>query len=509
MTVTAEPLVIPAGRPARWPLVLLNVAAGILAVIMAGRVAVSVGRQSRLTHESGVWLALAIDASHGVVYRPLIGPLGYGGTRYFPLQFLIHGALIRCGLSPIAAGYVLLVGSLVALLAAMLAVLRRLGVKPAVAVPACVLVTGSAAAEMAVTMIRGDLFPAALNVAGLAVCVPLLVGDGRRATARRAAVGGAVFGLAFLAKETAVFGVAAVCLALWFAGGVKRRLAIVVAIATAAVSAVGLVGVQVASRENFLANLQACAGGGDVPYAVRHLAMALATVFVTHDPLGFAVLVAGIGAAALLPRVHGGLLPLLMATTAAVTLAVFLTPGIDKNHLLDLQVVCLMAAAVAISRDRSAAAMLVPALTAVALFGSGLAWIGLKADLPWRGQMYAKVARSAVGDRPGPLLTDLSLLPVLRGESPFVLDDFMLWTLCKSHPNVRADLYAKLDAGYFSAVVLKADPTHGYRALVWGDDFTRHLNARYAPAPPQLDLLVYQRRSGPASRPAGADPGRP
>ena len=30
---------------------------------------------------SGSWTALAVDASQGVLYRPIIGPLGYGGAH--------------------------------------------------------------------------------------------------------------------------------------------------------------------------------------------------------------------------------------------------------------------------------------------------------------------------------------------------------------------------------------------------------------------------------------------
>ena len=54
---------------------------------------------------TGVWLALADDFSRGVFYRDLIGPDGYGGTRYFPLFFVSIGALMRLGASPLAAGF--------------------------------------------------------------------------------------------------------------------------------------------------------------------------------------------------------------------------------------------------------------------------------------------------------------------------------------------------------------------------------------------------------------------
>jgi hypothetical protein len=38
-----------------------------------------------LNFVSGTSLALGVDLRDGALYRPLIGELGFGGTRYFPL----------------------------------------------------------------------------------------------------------------------------------------------------------------------------------------------------------------------------------------------------------------------------------------------------------------------------------------------------------------------------------------------------------------------------------------
>ena len=46
---------------------------------------------------SHTWTALAWDFAHGEFYRPPLGPEGYGGTRYTPLLFVVHGLLIRPG----------------------------------------------------------------------------------------------------------------------------------------------------------------------------------------------------------------------------------------------------------------------------------------------------------------------------------------------------------------------------------------------------------------------------
>src|SRR2546422_4186374 len=56
---------------------------------------------------SGVWTALAQDFSRGVFYRPTFDAFGFGGTRYMPLFFVLHGSLIRLSFDPIAAGLAL------------------------------------------------------------------------------------------------------------------------------------------------------------------------------------------------------------------------------------------------------------------------------------------------------------------------------------------------------------------------------------------------------------------
>src|SRR5256885_295196 len=58
---------------------------------------------------SGVWTALAQDFAKGVFYRATVSAFGFGGTRYMPLFFVLHGALIRLAFDPVTAGIVLTV----------------------------------------------------------------------------------------------------------------------------------------------------------------------------------------------------------------------------------------------------------------------------------------------------------------------------------------------------------------------------------------------------------------
>src|SRR2546422_8237724 len=77
---------------------------------------------------SGVWTALAQDFAKGVFYRPTYSAFGFGGTRYMPLFFLVHGALIRLALDPVTAGGVFAVLGGVRFGTGLLFALRALGV---------------------------------------------------------------------------------------------------------------------------------------------------------------------------------------------------------------------------------------------------------------------------------------------------------------------------------------------------------------------------------------------
>src|SRR5215831_16923616 len=57
---------------------------------------------------SGTWTALAWDFAHGELYPPVFSPLGFGGTRYMPVLFMLYGAFIRLHADPITAGVLLM-----------------------------------------------------------------------------------------------------------------------------------------------------------------------------------------------------------------------------------------------------------------------------------------------------------------------------------------------------------------------------------------------------------------
>ena len=74
--------------PDEWRSV--TVSAAIFGVFGMVALALSLPSGAMLNFVSGTWLALGVDLRDGVLYRPLIGELGFGGTRYFPLWIIVH-----------------------------------------------------------------------------------------------------------------------------------------------------------------------------------------------------------------------------------------------------------------------------------------------------------------------------------------------------------------------------------------------------------------------------------
>ena len=104
--------------------------AAALVILTAARLPAAFESGNALNHVSGAWMTLADDLSRGTFYRPLLAPeLGFGGTRFFPLAFVLHAGLLRLGVPLLAAGYALSTVAGALLLAASFLLLRRLGLR--------------------------------------------------------------------------------------------------------------------------------------------------------------------------------------------------------------------------------------------------------------------------------------------------------------------------------------------------------------------------------------------
>jgi hypothetical protein len=407
-----------------------------------------------IDHASGVWIALANDLCHGVFYRPLSGPLGYGGTRYFPLVFVLQAVLMKLGGDPIVMGHLLSLAATLALMAGVYVLLRRLGVDRLLAFCSSVFVLCSESTQLALLSIRGDVLPAALVIWGLVACCGPAIGT------RQLIVAAVLFTLAFSAKITAAYALGAAFLFFLLSG--RRRqawtLAGLVALGFSTVVAVMLI----ASHGRALEVLKACILGGEGVTSLLRTPQRLALYSGALDVGGYLFLV--LAAAVLLAcpvRFWKDIVPLFFLCTGATTLIIFGSPGVVYNHLINLHCAAIILLAVWISRSDQTRALPGLAFLAIAavlsIFPAGRNLHSGDDIVPRRSDFQA--ALLIAKDNRQPILAENPLVPILAGQSPYVLDPFMFRVLSQRNPHFADPLWKKLQQKEFSEVVLEDDPS--------------------------------------------------
>src|SRR5271165_1712145 len=103
------------GRAGNGARTLLIASVAVIVVIAVVRASYSWATDAWVNHPAGVLIAMAADLKAGVFYRPLFGPAGYGGTRYFPLYFVLHALLMKMGLPVLLSAYLLSAAAMVSL----------------------------------------------------------------------------------------------------------------------------------------------------------------------------------------------------------------------------------------------------------------------------------------------------------------------------------------------------------------------------------------------------------
>jgi hypothetical protein len=460
---------------------ILSAACAICLVTTLARLPVAWRHGAGLNHSAGVWMGLAMDvAKKGLFYRPLYGPDGIGGTRYFPLHFVLHGALIRLFGHPVLTGFLITTASSIALLAAMFVLLRRFGVEARFATCVTVLLLANVSAQVGITTIRGDLLPAAFSLWG----VVLAFTTSRRADRTKLAWAAVCFVLAFSAKPTTVFGAAATAFTLF--RGRDRRDAWFLASLTATGYALVLAWMFLGTDGRALASFRSCSLMGARLTDLIHAPIELLTLGAWNDLAVFTVM------PVLLLRMHGVrawlwrdvAFPLFLATSA-IMLVVYATPGVWVNHLIDLYVASLVVIAVAVSRGALPYNVACVALTVLA----SLVTFKVAQDLTsWDAIAQDEDFERALdlaGRSGAPLLAENPLIPILNDEVPVLLDPFALRVIAKAHPDIEAKVRADLAAHRFRAVILtQSDPTTGSgwtRAMHFGEPILQAIADNYTP----------------------------
>jgi len=485
----------PTSRVGRRPRGFLYLAVGLVVATTILRAAVCWRNDAWVEHPSGVIIAMAADLKGGVFYRPLYGPDGYGGTRYFPLYFVLHATLLKLGLPVLASAYALSGAAVALLLVGAFYLLRRLGAEPWLAACASGTLMAAASAQMAVTNPHGDGLASALNVCGLAVIARPKLDQ------RHVLFASILFTLAWSAKLNMVFGVAAAVI--WLLAKGERRIALDLALKTALGCLLVAAVMLVASHAHVWEVFRACASGGTSLRLMRRAAKHVWAIANRADRgliLFFFLAVFGLVAEVFSRRKLLQNLPVvLFLTTMAVIVPIFGSPGVVANHLIDVQIASVVLFTAWLANDATrhlkplgvCALALATLVAAVPLLHKLMTW-----DRRFEPHRFEQVV-AAIKDTNKPILAENPIIPVLAGQRTYVLDAWMLRMLRDRIPNFGDPLLAKLRNRDFGAVVLSFANPRTDRARMWytysdfGPGFLEALTENYRLVGEVEDQMIY------------------
>jgi len=449
-----------------------------------------------LTHVEGAWLTCASDFLHGVFYRPLFSSLGYGGTRYFPLYFVLTGVFSRIFGSLETSGLALSGASVVLLCCAAYVFMRRFNVSLLLRVAGVAAVLAVDTTQQALFSAKGDSLAAMLNLWGVVLC---LKPKASRAALYLAAL---LFTLAFATKLTTVFGVAAVVLGWAFARRYKEASQLALATACGYILALGAM--YLASDGRVFDIFRACASAGGSIFYTLQAPLHLLFKALEADPvfLLFLVSAAALGLTSYKDKEDTTqILPIYFVLALLVTTVIFGSPGIGINHFLDLHVAAVLLIVLSISRSPQLAEVGTGLLALCLLVACVPTAQGLHDDP--RRRSFPADAQEAVQRIPAisgadsrPILAENPLVVLKAGKTPYLLDPFMFRILARTHPALAKDFWEKMTHRGFSAIILQCDPSSAegktwYTEKHFGGEFLQDLDANYAFSYSVGDMYVY------------------
>lgn len=301
-----------------------------------------------------------------------------------------------------------------------------------------------------------------------------------------------LFGLAFLAKFTTLIGFGAACISLFFTG--RKKEAYTLFSLTIAVFILGIAAIYFASSGTAWDAFSSCATGGSVIF--NPLRMFFRGI--TQDPVG--LMIVGLAAAGLfcLKGREWLELPVIAFVLTAVGAALlFLSPGTDYNHLIDLEIISVLFALLIIGSRRVSVRYGVSLLFIVVIMASAhVIMVRPRRDQAREQAVAAVSGINRSGDKV--LLIEDASLAILGGQNVYLLDAFALRLVRKKRADVERDFMDKLETGYFAAILLSHDidnPEHNadefYRTNHMGAGFVDKLRATYRRSRQYAESYIY------------------
>jgi hypothetical protein len=465
-TLSSEPTRAADGDGYRWSAAIIKAALVVVGVTgMAAWLVLGLshlGDRYRVGHVQGIWMALARYAHEGTLYPPLFDGVRFGGTRYMPLPIVLNAAASRATGEYLMSGKAVAMLLFVALLALVWGVLRQLRCPPSHAVALTGLLPATNTGVLVGCSVGGDVLPAVFQIGSLFAVT--------RAVQRDAIgwmiAGGMLAGLAVSSKLTGVW--AALAVVSWLAVQRDWRGARWFAAVCGATAAITLGIVQWASQGRFLTTfltLTFAGIGGPIgwiraPSQLTFFGIGDAPAVWMVAPFAILGTLASWRSSSLTVYHHA------LGWSLLLTLVVFTDMGAGLNQLLDPAVLTVVAVGVlasSMASDRLGGTTLATALALTVLWAGATGIRGFIPDLrevvasARTGKPLPKYTPRPLAGivRPGDrLLAEDPSIPVLLGQTPIVLDAFMVRRLDELQPRAVDVLVTRIECGEFEHVAL-------------------------------------------------------
>jgi hypothetical protein len=446
---------------------LMITACVILAFVTLIRIVITWKSYGQLNIVSGIWISLAHELSHGIFYRPLQGPLGFGGIRYAPFHFVIHAMLIPLFGDPVRAGFGVTFLSVGALVLSIYYLLRAWKIQKETALFAAFISLGCACVQWGVSNIRGDLLPAALNLWGMMFFSRALYKESPR---KNLFISGVLFVLCFFTKVTTLSGISAAVTLCLYQSRKKMAAELCFIFGLGTLFLLGIV--QWLSSGAFFEVFLSSARVGTSFYEVFRSPITLTHTLIFGEPLIVQVLLlALVGRKVGSFKVNTSLPWVFFLLNLSMTIGIFGSAGVTSNHCVDLYIAALLAVVVMV--EGRVLPYFTYDLISVGVFVSifHMTWglFGMD-NRPMKSMMNSVLtevkANTPVTFSKQPILSDNPLINVLDGQYPYLMD---FYAFVRSNP-----------PGSPRAEQLEEDfRTHRFRAVVVSFDLSTPLGQNW------------------------------
>lgn len=477
-------------------LILLIITAGILIlrIILAFR-------GYYLEQVSGSWAALAVDASKGILYRPLFDEtLGTGGTRWMPLFFTLHGILIKITGNALYTGLLLsLFSSMILLLAvALLLKYYKTSLESSLVIITLLIISNNLLTAM--TAVRGDILAAALNIWGLYFAIT----SGKRHY--RVILASLFFALTLMTKITSGFGFAAVFLWLFFND--KKKQAAGYAISFVFFFSLFIIVIQVLSSGRFFEIFFNCAAGGATFIKFMKIPFNFIRCLAGTDQGSLIILTAALSIIAHKGRdIAKSQYALYMVSTLAITMFIFGTEGIVGNHLIDLHIASVLVIAAFIQEYKIETGIVVRCSIIVITIACVLNAHSLRQDIKSTPLFESIKHTSELVKNETAMISQNPWLPIIMKRDVYMLDPWMMRLIDKNRPEMLTSFHNRLKEKGFSCIIFDKDPLvppswmpDWFENAHFGRKFMAHVFMHYRFRENHDNYYIYIPTSQPGSR---------